>query len=212
MRANRGTLTEPGKRQPVSRPQRGREPRLFRADARRRIPDGAHVLRARIDMASPNINLRDPALYRIRHAHHRTGDKPGASIRCTTTRTRIEDALENITHSLCTLEFEDQRPFYDWLLDKLADGGCFARPLPQQIRVRAPQPHLRRALQAQADPAGGGRARRRLGRPAHADAGRRAPPRLHARGLPQLHASASACRRPTPGSTWACSKTACATT
>ena len=58
----------------------------------------------------------------------------------------IEDALESITHSLCTLEFEDQRPFYDWLLERLAEGGLLQRPLPQQIRIRAPQPHLRGAV------------------------------------------------------------------
>ena len=107
----------------------------------------------------------------------------GASIRCTTYAHPIEDALENITHSLCTLEFEDQRPFYDWLLERLAEGGLLRAAAAAADRVRAPQPHLRRAFQAQADPAGRGKARRRLGRPAHADARRRAPPRLHARGL-----------------------------
>lgn len=91
------------------------------------------VLRARIDMASPNINLRDPAIYRIRKAaHHRTGDK-WCIYPMYTYAHPIEDALENITHSLCTLEFEDQRPFYDWLLERLADGGLLLRPLPQQI-------------------------------------------------------------------------------
>jgi glutaminyl-tRNA synthetase len=91
------------------------------------------VLRAKIDMASPNINLRDPALYRIRHeAHHRTGDK-WCIYPMYTYAHPIEDAVEGITHSLCTLEFEDQRPFYDWLLGKLADGGLLKRPLPQQI-------------------------------------------------------------------------------
>jgi glutaminyl-tRNA synthetase len=79
------------------------------------------VLRAKIDMASPNINLRDPTIYRIRRAtHHNTGDG-GASTRCTPTRTRSKTRWSNITHSICTLEFEDQRPFYDWLLEKLAD-------------------------------------------------------------------------------------------
>ena len=91
------------------------------------------MLRAKIDMASPNINLRDPAIYRIRTAHHhRTGDK-WCIYPMYTYAHPIEDALENITHSLCTLEFEDQRPFYDWLLERLADGGLLARPLPQQI-------------------------------------------------------------------------------
>src|SRR6185295_12388446 len=95
--------------------------------------DGAHVLRARIDMKSPNINMRDPALYRIKNAeHHRTGAKWHIYPMYTYAHP-IEDALENITHSLCTLEFEDQRPFYDWLLDKIASFGLLQRPLPQQI-------------------------------------------------------------------------------
>jgi glutaminyl-tRNA synthetase len=92
------------------------------------LPDGAAVLRAKIDMASPNINLRDPTLYRIKRAtHHNTGD-----LWCIypmyTYAHPIEDALENITHSICTLEFEDQRPFYDWLLENLADLGLLTRP------------------------------------------------------------------------------------
>jgi glutaminyl-tRNA synthetase len=85
------------------------------------FPDGAHVLRARIDMTSPNINLRDPVIYRIRHVrHHRTGDKWCIYPMYDYTHC-ISDALERITHSLCTLEFEDHRPLYDWVLDQLAD-------------------------------------------------------------------------------------------
>ena len=95
-------------------------------------PDGAMVLRAKIDMASPNINLRDPALYRIRRAtHHNTGDQ-WCIYPMYTFAHPIEDALERISHSICTLEFEDQRPFYDWLLGHLADGGLLGRPLPHQ--------------------------------------------------------------------------------
>jgi glutaminyl-tRNA synthetase len=100
------------------------------------------VLRARIDMASPNINLRDPAIYRIRHAtHHNTGDR-WCIYPMYTFAHPIEDALEQITHSICTLEFEDQRPFYDWLLERLTEtvtlpdgrviGGLLAHPLPKQ--------------------------------------------------------------------------------
>jgi glutaminyl-tRNA synthetase len=97
-----------------------------------RLPDGAAVLRAKIDMASPNINLRDPTLYRIKRAtHHNTGDQ-WCIYPMYTYAHPIEDALENITHSICTLEFEDQRPFYDWLLENLADLGLLARPLPRQ--------------------------------------------------------------------------------
>ena len=97
-----------------------------------RLEDGAAVLRARIDMASPNINLRDPAIYRIRRAtHHNTGDN-WCIYPMYTYAHPIEDALENITHSICTLEFEDQRPFYDWLLDRLCEGGLIATPHPRQ--------------------------------------------------------------------------------
>ena len=94
--------------------------------------DGTMVLRAKIDMASPNINLRDPALYRIKHAtHHNTGDR-WCIYPMYTFAHPIEDALENITHSICTLEFEDQRPFYDWLLDTLCTLGLLAQPRPHQ--------------------------------------------------------------------------------
>ncbi|MGH8315128.1 MAG: glutamine--tRNA ligase, partial [Steroidobacterales bacterium] len=95
-------------------------------------PDGAHVLRLKIDLASPNINLRDPAIYRIRHTpHHRTGDKWCVYPLYDYTHS-ISDALERITHSLCTLEFQDHRPLYDWVNDRLADAGLLQRPLPQQ--------------------------------------------------------------------------------
>jgi glutaminyl-tRNA synthetase len=94
--------------------------------------DGSMVLRARIDMASPNINMRDPAIYRIRRAtHHNTGDK-WCIYPMYTYAHPIEDALEQITHSICTLEFEDQRPFYDWLLEHLCEGGLLASPPPHQ--------------------------------------------------------------------------------
>ena len=133
MRAGRGTLTEPGKESPWrDRPAEESLARLREMRAGRH-PDGSMVLRAKIDMASPNINLRDPVIYRIRTAtHHRTGDK-WCIYPMYTYAHPIEDALENITHSLCTLEFEDQRPFYDWLLERLAEGGLLLRPLPQQI-------------------------------------------------------------------------------
>jgi glutaminyl-tRNA synthetase len=132
MRATRGDFATPG----TESPWRGRTPAENLARLREmragRHPDGAMVLRAKIDMASPNINLRDPTIYRIKHArHHQTGDAwciyPMYSY-----AHPIEDALENITHSICTLEFEDQRPYYDWVLDKLAGLGLLARPLPRQ--------------------------------------------------------------------------------
>ena len=132
MRAARGDFNSPGR----DSPWRGRTPAenllRFREMRAGQHPDGAMVLRARIDMASPNINLRDPALYRIKHAqHHNTGDAwciyPMYAF-----AHPIEDALENITHSLCTLEFEDQRPWYDWLLAQLVAGGLLQSPPPKQ--------------------------------------------------------------------------------
>jgi len=133
MRALRGTLTEPGRNSPYRDRTVEDNLKLFRQMREGKYREGEHVLRAKIDMASPNINLRDPAIYRIRKAsHHRTGDK-WCIYPMYTYAHPIEDALERITHSLCTLEFEDQRPFYDWLLERLADGGLLARPLPQQI-------------------------------------------------------------------------------
>ncbi len=133
MRASRGTLTQPGKDSPFRSRSAAENMDLFKRMQTGEFADGAHILRAKIDMASPNINLRDPAIYRIRHAsHHNTGDR-WCVYPMYTYAHPIEDALENITHSICTLEFEDQRPFYDWLLERLAEGGLLQRPLPQQI-------------------------------------------------------------------------------
>ncbi|MBC2731589.1 MAG: glutamine--tRNA ligase/YqeY domain fusion protein [Thiobacillus sp.] len=133
MRAYRGTLTEPGKDSPYRSRSAEENLDLFRRMKAGEFPDGAHVLRAKIDMASPNINLRDPAIYRIKRAHHHNTGDTWCIYPMYTYAHPIEDAIEHITHSICTLEFEDQRPFYDWLLDKLADGSFFTRPLPQQI-------------------------------------------------------------------------------
>jgi len=133
MRANRGTLTQPGKNSPFRERSIDENMDLFKRMQAGEFADGQQVLRAKIDMSAPNINLRDPAIYRIRHAtHHNTGDK-WCVYPMYTFAHPIEDALENITHSICTLEFEDQRPFYDWLLERLAEGGLLQRPLPQQI-------------------------------------------------------------------------------
>lgn len=133
MRANRGTLTEPGRDSPFRGRSADESLALLREMRAGRHPEGSHVLRARIDMASPNINLRDPVLYRIRFAHHhRTGDA-WCIYPMYDYAHPLSDALENITHSLCTLEFEDHRPFYDWVLERAAEGGFFQRPLPRQI-------------------------------------------------------------------------------
>lgn len=132
MRVNRGDFGKPG----VNSPFRSRTPAenlaRFREMRDGKLADGAAVLRAKIDMASPNINMRDPAIYRIRRAtHHNTGDT-WCIYPMYTFAHPIEDALEQITHSFCTLEFEDQRPFYDWLMDRLCEGGLLAAPAPKQ--------------------------------------------------------------------------------
>src|SRR5262245_43139298 len=128
IRAHRGTLTEPGKNSPYRERSVEENLDLFARMRAGEFPDGAHVLRAKIDMASPNMNMRDPTLYRIRHAsHHRTGDDwciyPMYDF-----AHPLSDALERITHSICTLEFEDHRPLYDWLVNHLIE-----RDRPQQI-------------------------------------------------------------------------------
>lgn len=132
MRINRGDFGTPGTNSPFRDRTAAENLARFREMRDGQHADGAMVLRAKIDMASPNINMRDPALYRIRRAtHHNTGDQ-WCIYPMYTFAHPIEDALERITHSICTLEFEDQRPFYDWLLESLADGGLLARPLPKQ--------------------------------------------------------------------------------
>ena len=132
MRINRGTLTEAGKNSPYRDRTIAENLQLFREMRDGKHADGSLVLRAKIDMASPNINMRDPAIYRIRRAHHHnTGDK-WCVYPMYTFAHPIEDALETITHSICTLEFEDQRPFYDWLLENLAAAGLIAQPIPKQ--------------------------------------------------------------------------------
>ena len=132
MRANRGDFGKPGVNSPFRSRTPGENLARFREMRDGLHADGAMVLRAKIDMASPNINMRDPAIYRIRRAtHHNTGDT-WCIYPMYTYAHPLEDALEQITHSICTLEFEDQRPFYDWVLQRLAEGGLLAQPLPQQ--------------------------------------------------------------------------------
>ena len=132
MRATRGTLTEAGIASPYRDRPIAESLDLFRRMRAGEFADGTHVLRLKIDMASPNVNMRDPAIYRIRHAsHHRTGDTWCVYPLYDYTHC-ISDALEHITHSICTLEFQDHRPLYDWVIERLADGGRLERPLPQQ--------------------------------------------------------------------------------
>jgi glutaminyl-tRNA synthetase len=129
IREHRGTLTEPGRNSRYRDRSAEENLALFRRMRAAEFSDGAHVLRAKIDMASPNINMRDPTLYRIRHAvHHRTGD--AWCIYPTYDYAHpISDAIEGITHSLCTLEFEDHRPLYDWVVEHVrVEGGFPSRP------------------------------------------------------------------------------------
>lgn len=121
VREYRGTLTEPGKNSPYRERSVEENLRLFEDMKAGKFEDGTSTLRAKIDMSSPNINLRDPALYRIRHGviHHQTGEAWCIYPMYDYTHP-ISDALEGITHSLCTLEFEDHRPLYDWVLDNIS--------------------------------------------------------------------------------------------
>lgn len=119
IRATRGTLTEPGIESPYRNRSVEENLELFERMRKGEFPDGAKTLRAKIDMASPNLNMRDPVMYRIKHAtHHRTGDKWCIYPMYDFTHC-LSDSIEGITHSICTLEFEDHRPLYDWFLDQL---------------------------------------------------------------------------------------------
>lgn len=128
IREYRGTLTEPGKESPYRNRSIEENLELFERMRNGEFANGEKVLRAKIDMSSPNINLRDPVIYRISHAtHHNTGDKwciyPMYAF-----AHPLEDAIEDVTHSLCTVEFEDQRPFYDWVI-----AECETESKPRQI-------------------------------------------------------------------------------
>lgn len=132
MRANRGDFGKPGVDSPYRNRTAAENLAIFRAMRDGQHADGSMVLRAKIDMASPNINLRDPAIYRIKHASHHLTGNTWCIYPMYTFAHPIEDALEQITHSICTLEFEDQRPFYDWILQRLIEGGLLAAPAPHQ--------------------------------------------------------------------------------
>ena len=206
IREYRGTLTEPGKNSPYRDRSVEENLDLFERMRAGEFPDGSRTLRAKIDMASPNLNMRDPVMYRILHAtHHRTGDKwcIYPMYDCAHGQS---DSIEGITHSICTLEFENHRPLYDWFLDEL---GIYH---PQQIefaRLNLTYTVMskRKLLQLVKE-----RPRQRLGRPADADDLRAAPPRLHARGDPRLLRPRSAWPSSTARSTSRCWSTACART
>ena len=132
MAANRGDFSKPGINSPYRERSAAESLDLFRRMKAGEFKDGEHILRAKIDMASPNMNLRDPAIYRIRHAHHhRTGDQWCIYPMYDYTHP-LSDAIEQITHSICTLEFQDHRPFYDWVIARCTEGGFFQKPVPHQ--------------------------------------------------------------------------------
>ena len=185
IRAHRGTLTEPGRDSPCRTRPAAESLDLFRRMRAGEFPEGARVLRAKIDMTSPNINMRDPVLYRILHAAHpRTGEDwciyptydfaHGQS-----------DAIEGVTHSLCTLEFEDHRPLYDWLIERLP-----VPMVPRQYEFSRLnlEPHC--ALQAPPHAARGGGQGGGLGRSPDADDLRAAPAWRAGRGDPRLRGHA----------------------
>jgi glutaminyl-tRNA synthetase len=133
IRVNRGTLTEPGRNSPFRERNSKESLDLFEKMKTGAFPDGTHVLRAKIDMRSPNMNLRDPVMYRIRHAeHHRTGSE-WCIYPTYDWAHGLSDCIEGISHSICTLEFEDHRPLYDWFNRKVADAGFFTGPLSKQV-------------------------------------------------------------------------------
>src|SRR5688572_20431778 len=134
MSAARGNFTEPGKDSPWRNRPVDENLALFRGMRDGQYQDGTHVLRAKIDMRHPNLNLRDPVMYRIRHAHHhRTGDK-WCIYPTYDWAHGLSDCLEGVSHSLCTLEFEDHRPLYDWFNEQVAEAGLLTLPhLPKQI-------------------------------------------------------------------------------
>ncbi len=118
----RGTLTRPGKESPYRNRSVAENRDLFERMRKGEFPDGSRTLRAKIDMGHPNMNLRDPVMYRILHAsHHRTGDA-WCVYPMYDWAHGLEDSIENVTHSICTLEFEDHRPLYDWFLDAINEG------------------------------------------------------------------------------------------
>ena len=140
IRELRGTLTEPGRPSPYRDRTPGENLDLFRRMRAGEFPDGAHVLRARIDIAHPNLNMRDPTMYRVRHAsHQRTGDRwciyPMYDF-----AHPLSDAIEGVTHSLCTLEFENNRPLYDWFLDNVRTGPRLAGAPPARAKPSGVRP------------------------------------------------------------------------
>ncbi len=205
IREYRGTLTEPGRNSPYRDRSAAENLDLFRRMRAGEFPDGSHVLRAKIDMASPNINMRDPILYRIRRAHHhRTGDA-WCIYPMYDYAHPISDAIERITHSHLHARVRGPPAALRLARRQPAAAGQAAAD-----RVRAAEPELHDHEQAQAAAAREREARQRLGRPAHADDLRHPAARLHAGGDPALLRTRSASPSARTSSTSACSSTSCA--
>ena len=132
MREYRGTLTEAGRDSPYRNRPIHENLKLFQQMRDGVYPDGKYVLRAKIDMSSPNLNLRDPVLYRIKHESHQATGNQWCIYPMYDFSHPIADAVEGISHSLCTLEFEDHRPLYDWVAERMVRGG-FVDYTPRQI-------------------------------------------------------------------------------
>ena len=180
IRAYRGTLTQPGENSPYRDRPVEENLDLFSRMRAGEFEDGARVLRAKIDMAAPNLLMRDPTLYRIKKvAHYRTADQWCIYPMYDFTHC-LSDSTEKITHSLCTLEFEINRELYDWVLDAL---GVYH---PQQIEFAPVEPLLYRLEQAQTHRTGGGGGSRWVGRSAHADDFRYPAPGVYTGRYPQL--------------------------
>ena len=206
IRKHRGTLTEPGKDSPYRNRSVEENLNLFERMRAGEFPDGSRVLRAKIDMASPNFNMRDPVMYRILHAeHHRTGNKwciypmydyaHGQS-----------DSLEKVTHSMCSLEFADHQPLYNWFIEQL---GIFPS---QQIEFDRLSLTYTLMSKRKLRQTGGGRTGARLGRSAHADAFAACAAAATRPRRSAISSRPPAFRAPTASSSWRCSSTSSAKT
>ena len=190
MRVMRGSLTEPGRNSPYRDRAVPENLDLFRRMRAGEFPNGARVLRAKIDMSSGNMNLRDPVLYRILHAAHPRTGTTWCIYPTYDFAHGQSDAIEGVTHSLCSLEFEDHRPLYNWLIDNLPVPSR-----PRQYEFARLNLELYGAVQAGADPARAARPCRGLGRSPDADIGGAAPPWRARRRRSATLSVASVCAR-----------------
>jgi glutaminyl-tRNA synthetase (EC 6.1.1.18) len=206
MRLYRGTLTEAGKNSPYRDRSVEENLDLFARMRAGEFPEGTHILRAKIDMSSPNMNMRDPALYRILHQEHQNTGNAWCIYPMYDFAHGLSDSLEHITHSICTLEFADHKPLYDWILDQL---DVPSRPVQYEfnrLNINYTVTSKRKLKTLVENDVVGGWNDPRM--PTISG--------LRRRGFPpaaiRISANASASAARTAASTWACSKTACART